>query len=239
MKYRPLFHVPHDGNMFPKELMDSVIVSDAVFAKYHEAMRDTRVRDLIPPKYRNDDHTVNFEVSRLLCDVERFIGTEEIMERYGMGFCYEKAYDGTVIKIITGELKEKTLRYYRTHHDRMDRMCAGRSNILLIDLHSYSDEIIPPAQRSGLTPDLCIGTDPVFTPDDIKEAFVSAFEKAGFSVDINEPYSGCFVPNAVLRGDARCASVMLEFHKRCYLVKSAEEERIRNIIRNVLEGMKT
>ena len=97
----PIFHIPHDGNQFPKELMESVCVSEEQFELYHERMRDIGVSLMIPSAYRTQSQTVRFPVSRLLCDVERFLGPEEVMERYGMGFCYEKAFDGTKIKNVT------------------------------------------------------------------------------------------------------------------------------------------
>ena len=86
----PVFHVPHDGWKFPAELMKSVCVSQEEFVAYHEKMRDSYVALMVPPCYRTRAQTVEFEVSRLLCDVERLDGSKEVMERYGMGICYEK-----------------------------------------------------------------------------------------------------------------------------------------------------
>ena len=111
----PVFHVPHNGWEFPKELMESVCIPQDHFMKYHEEMRDTDISRIVPSAYRGGDMCHTFRISRLLCDVERFIGPEEIMEQYGMGFCYEKAYDGTVIKHMTEALKEKTLKHYKDH----------------------------------------------------------------------------------------------------------------------------
>ena len=81
----PVFHVPHDGWKFPEELMGSVCVQDAVFRAYHEQMRDRYVTQLIPSACCRGDMLCSFNVSRLLYDVERFTGPEEVMERYGMG----------------------------------------------------------------------------------------------------------------------------------------------------------
>ena len=216
----PVFHVPHDGREFPEELMASVRVPREAFMRYHEAMRDTDIIRAVPEAYRGGDMCERFPVSRLLCDVERFIGPEEIMERYGMGFCYEKAYDGTVIKDVTEELKEKTLALYRRHHGRMDDICARHPRILLFDLHSYADGIVPAdlLPEGVRTPDLCIGTDARFTLPELTEIVRKRFEQAGFTVGLNTPYAGCYVPNAVLSGacDTDLAAVMLEIHKRTY-----------------------
>ena len=120
----PVFHIPHDGWEFPEELMESVCIPHDLFMKYHEEMRDTDISRAVPNAYYGGDMSHSFRISRMLCDVERFIGPEEIMEQYGMGFCYEKAYDGTVIKHVTRTLKEKTLAHYRKHHEWMGSVTA-------------------------------------------------------------------------------------------------------------------
>ncbi len=216
----PVFHIPHDGQMFPEELMASVSVPEKVFRKYHRDMRDTDMIKAFPRALRGGDMCCSFQVSRLLCDVERFIGPEETMEKYGMGFCYEKAYDGTPIKRVDEDIKEKTLRYYREHHDSLDRICSRHPRILLFDMHSYSDKIVPKDfLRSGQgTPDLCIGTDERYTPPELTEIVRKRFSDAGFTTAVNDPYAGCLVPNAVLSGrcGTDCAAVMLEINKRTY-----------------------
>ena len=149
----PVFHVPHDGDVFPKELMASVCVSKEAFLGYHERMRDIAVSEMVPQAWRGSENTLCFPISRLHCDVERFLGPAEPMERLGMGFCYERAFDGRQIKTVTEELRQKTLRYYRQHHDRLDLMCRRHSRVLLLDMHSFSDELVPLDQlRHGVSP---------------------------------------------------------------------------------------
>ena len=216
----PVFHVPHDGGSFPPELMGSVCIPEDVFRRYHEKMRDTDISRAIPEAYRGGDMCEVFRISRLLCDPERFIGPEEIMEKYGMGFCYEKAYDGTVIKNVSAEIRESTLRYYREHHERMDRICERHPRVLLIDLHSYSDEIVPRdfLQEGVRTPDLCIGVDERYTPSGLVETVKRRFSEADFTIAVDYPYAGCYIPNAVMSGlrGTDLASIMLEIHKRTY-----------------------
>ena len=231
----PVFHVPHDGSQFPEELQSSVIIPQSQFEKYHHEMRDTDIIRAVPEAYRGGDMCEHFQVSRLLCDVERFIGEKEPMEQYGMGFCYEKAYDGTTIKHITPELKQKTLEYYNEHHRRMDAIAARHPRILLIDLHSYSDRIIPEQNRKPdtPTPDICIGTDEKYTPKELLTIAERAFQSAGYTTQINYPYEGCFIPNAVLTGqcDTDCISIMLEIHKRTYCDEEGNSipEKLREI----------
>lgn len=217
----PIFHVPHDGCQFPETMMSSVCVPHDEFYQYHEKMRDKMVSKVIPEEYQDEAYTVLFSVSRLLCDVERFIGPEELMEQYGMGFCYEKAYDGTVIKTVTEEIKRKTLTHYYRHHKKMDRMCKCHEKILLIDLHSYSNEIVPEDFQlaDAEMPDVCIGVDSVFTPEHLIASAEKNFRIAGFSTALNYPYSGCYIPNSVMSGENESdfISVMIEINKRIYL----------------------
>ena len=241
----PVFHVPHDGRIFPAELMESVCIPEREFLGYHHLMRDSAIREVVPEAYRDPRYLCCFEVSRLLCDVERFIGPEEIMEAYGMGFCYEKAYDGRKIKTVTDDLKEKTLRYYRQHHERMDEYCRRHSRVMVFDIHSYSDEIIPKAFLAGdrVTPDICIGADSRYTPPELSEMVQARFEEAGFTTALNYPYSGCYIPDTVFgrKTGCDCIGVMLEFHKRTYFGQDGNPsrdrlEKLKAIVKVVSDG---
>ena len=232
----PIFHVPHDGSEFPDELLCSVCIPMEAFMAYHEKMRDVDVRKMVPQPYSAQC----FEISRLLCDVERFIGPTEVMEQYGMGFCYEKVYDGTKIKQITEELLMATRRYYDRHHRQMTLLCEEHPRVLFFDLHSYSDEIIPPhALHSGMaTPDLCIGTDAHFTPPALTEIVRHCFSKVGFTIAENFPYEGLYVPENVLFGQCSCdfAGIMLELNRRAYCDRAGRSrpERIAIIQETIL-----
>lgn len=239
----PVFHVPHDGWEFPASLSESVCVPEEVLRDYHERMRDRDVKQLIPSVYRGGQMLCSFDVSRLLCDVERFIGPEEVMERYGMGFCYEKVYDGTVIRHVTEEVRKQTLRYYREHHRRMDELCERHPRMLLFDMHSWREDIVPhDFLREGIPmPDLCIGTDERYTPPALTEIVQRRFAEAGFGMAVNYPYPGCFVPDCVMSGRSACdyIGIMLEFHRNAYLDVSGEPdpvktERIRRVIRQIM-----
>ena len=243
----PVFHVPHDGREFPQELLASVRVPEEVFLRYHEKMRDTDMDLAIPEVYRGGHMCRSFPVSRLLCDVERFPGPEEVMEQYGMGFCYEKAYDGTVISRRHGHRPEY-YRYYQAYHRKINQLCETHSRVFLIDLHSYHDVIIPSdfLVSGRKTPDLCIGADPRFTPPAFLDAVRSRFEEIGLTVDVNYPYSGCYVPEKVENGSCPCdfIGLMLEFHRRAYMDESGYmdfgrieiiQETIRKIIRESCE----
>ena len=245
LNHFPVFHVPHDGAEFPAELMSSVCVPKELFLFYHERMRDIDVRKMVPVRWRNPAHSLIFLVSRLLCDVERFLGDGEPMERYGMGFCYERVFDGRQIKEVTEELKQATLRYYREHHSRLDSLCTRYPQILLLDLHSFSEEIVPREQlRPGeQTPDVCLGVDEQFTPEELASTAEGILQRAGYTTARNYPYTGSMVPTGVLTGDTvcACASIMLEWNKKAYCDNSGTPDSrklacIRVTIEQIVDG---
>ncbi len=216
---KTIFHVPHDGNFFPSELFSSVCVSYADFMFYHNTLSDKHVKMLIPDKYRADAQV--FKISRVLCDVERFTDGTEIMDKYGMGYCYEKAYDGRVIKKISDKLLSDTLRYYTEHHQKFNDLYRANDSLIIVDLHSYAPFLIVDESREydRPFPDICVGYDSAFCPQEAAEYISSSLRAAGYSVELNYPNSGSFVPSAALTDTDRkpCLSLMLEVHRDIYL----------------------
>ena len=239
----PVFHVPHAGWKFPFDLLPSVCVSEEQFRKYHELMSDTEAGMLVPEAYRGGDMYERFMISRLMCDVERSIGSEEKMEQYEIGFCCEKAFDGTGIRIVTDEVKEQTRKYYDEHHARMNRICERPPRSLLFDIHSFSEESLPEhiRSRAGQLPDVCVGTDPKYTP---RELFLRVWRRVN-ELDLfcreNIPCDGTFVPGCVLDGSSSCdlVSVKLDFNRKLYCDENrkpveARMEQIRKLVRRIL-----
>lgn len=235
-----IFHIPHDGNQLEESLMSSVIVDREKFLHYHDKMRDTDATLFVPESV--DAKILKFEVSRLLCDVERFIGDNEIMEKYGMGFCYERVYDGTVIKKINSQLKDSTYVLYAEHHRKLDELVkVAAENIVLIDLHSFSKELIVHQTIEKNLPDICIGFDDLSLS--VKDTVLSAFLKNGFSVDVNYPYQGSMIPNCILSKEVNknLISFMIEVNKDCYIIDGKTDtlciEKIRNAIKTILQSI--
>ena len=235
----PVFHIPHAGDRFPFEMLPSVCVPEEAFRRYHDRMSDTDVWRFVPRAYYGGDMTERFLISRLMCDVERFTGPEEEMEQYGMGFCYERAFDGTRIKIVTDEVKAQARKYYDEHHARMDWLCERHPRILLFDLHSFSEDTLPEhiRKRADRIPDVCIGTEQGYTPHELISRIERRLDEANLLHRINTPYSGTFVPGAVLKRNSSCdlASVMLEFNKRLYLDENGKADEVKaNLIRDLM-----
>ena len=108
----------------------------------------------------------------------------------------------------------------------------------LIDLHSYHDDIVLPDFRipGRSFPDLCIGMDSKCTPPDLLASALKRFGEIGLTTDVNYPYSGTYIPEVMEGGTdtGRFAGIMLEFHRRAYLDRKENMEKIREAIRKVI-----
>ncbi len=125
----------------------------------------------------------------------------------------------------------------------MNRLCEKHERMILFDMHSYSDETLPPFARTPgeTTPDLCIGTDPRFTPPRLTETVRRRFGEIGLSMAENRPYSGFYIPEDVRGGKSDCdfVGVMLEFNRRAYCDDRGDSDRhkprdIKEAIRQIM-----
>ena len=112
-----------------------------------------------------------------------------------------------------------------------------------LHLHSYSDRIVPDdfIRDGERLPDLCIGTDPRYTPPRLTEIIRHCFTEAGLSIRENYPYSGCYVPESVFSGASGCdfTGIMLEFNRRAYCdnqdnVLPDRIEILKSVIRKIM-----
>ena len=230
-----IFHIPHDGCEFPSDLMSAVKIDQELFLQYHKEMQDLDATEFVPQVPHAK--LLKFPISRLLCDVERFIGTGEIMEQYGMGFCYEKVYDGTVIKNVDNTTRKRAHEIYQEHHRTLDTLVqTAKSPILLIDLHSFSEKIIVHQKLDKPLPDICIGYDDYLSEADLQK-IISIFSENGFSVAVNYPYSGSLIPNCIIskKANKEITSFMIEVNKAFYVSNGVSDPEKLHLIRQTIE----
>ena len=168
-----------------------------------------------------------FPVSRLVVDPERFIDEDqEVMAARGMGVIYTRTSGGEPLRAPPSP-EELTLlidRFYRPHHRRLSKAVEGaleeHGYALVIDCHGSPSQPLPcDLDQAPARPDVCIGTDPLHTPEWLRDAAVSAFEAADsdLSIGLNCPYSGALVPLEAWSQDSRVTAVMIEVNRRLYL----------------------
>ena len=147
--------------------------------------------------------SVKAEVSRLLCDTERFCSDkDEEMSKYGMGFYHTKSFDGTLIKNSDKRIKESIKKkFYHPYHNRLttavDNALEENNVALLLDCHSFNPTKLPYEKSNHNSSDrkeICIGTDNYHTPKELLELVKSFFLSKDYSVSLNYPFSGSIVP---------------------------------------------
>ena len=228
MKTAPvLLHIPHASDKIP--FKDGYVVNNATLEAEILKLTDWKTYPLFG--HYDNSYTMICPFSRVFCDVERFENDEdEIMAKYGMGAVYEKLDNGAPLRELTPELKEKIMiEYYWAHHynnvnKRVKKSLDefGVANIL--DCHSFSDK---PFQRdlnqNSFRPDICIGTDKFHTPSRWITYAYKLFTSNGFSVKIDNPYEGTFVPSHHLHQTKEVRSMMIEVNRKLYLKEESSE----------------
>ncbi len=193
---------------------------------------------------------VIFPVSRLVLDPERFENNHhELMSKRGMGVIYELTSSQRPLRRNLNPSERNRLidNYYRPHHrsltDLTGQFIAEHGSCLIIDGHSFprlplAYEIDQDMERS----EICIGTDDYHTPDSLKDAAVSMFSAAGFTVAVNSPFAGALVPSEFYRSDKRVLALMIEVRRDLYMDEDRAEKlpsfnMIRKNIRAVIDRL--
>lgn len=167
-----------------------------------------------------------FQYSRFFVDAERL--KDDILNDKGQGIIYTE-FNG-IKRNLTDEDRNKLMNIYSEYIDKFSTTLSKDS--LLIDCHSF------PSDLSDV--DICIGyNEDESKPDkDVIEFIKGKFEKYGYKVGINDPYSNSLTP----RKPISYKSVMIEVNKRCYMDEktlelNADYYKIGNIINSVYLGL--
>ncbi len=236
-----LFHVPHSSLKIPKQFWNICIKDKKYIQNANIFLSDYLTDKLLP----NKCHRLIFKYSRLFCDVEKFKDdTKEFMSEKGMGVIYTKDCDD-IITIPNKKYKANILKsYYDRHHNKLDKLITTalrkQNKCIIIDFHSFSDEMVEKLFGIKDNPDICIGIDEEYTDTKLFDFTIKHFEKYGFSVDINKPYSGTMIPNKYFnKKEKRLSSIMLEFNKRIYLNDKTDFYKLKNCIDDYYNQMKS
>lgn len=153
------------------------------------ASRDPRVTSVV------------FPYSRYVCDVERVENDPRDAE--GQGIIYTQC-GGYQRGEIDEKTRERLLALSRSHLEELTRHLSEDS--LLIDCHSFPSDIA--------NVDICIGFNNDWSYDGYTVDLIKRmFEKSGYRVALNAPYSGSITPPA----NFPYKSVMIEVNKRVYM----------------------
>ena len=156
--------------------------------------------------HSNDEAVVPvvFPLSRVVCDAERL--PNDPLEADGQGIVY------TRLKGFRREVSESAkalmMEAYERHQSNLAEHILPGNQTVIIDCHSFSEEVCPEV-------DVCIGYNEDWSKPEQEQIdfIVGTFQKAGYKVGINTPYSNSITPKC----EHKYKSVMIEVNKRCYL----------------------
>jgi N-formylglutamate amidohydrolase len=233
-----VIHVPHDSTVIPSDVRSQFLLTDEELQNELRLMTDHHTHDLFTV-CAGAAAIVRAPVSRLVVDVERFADDAlEAMAARGMGAIYQVT---SSLQPLRRSLSEKECRgllqaWYYPHHADLENVVESAvsrfGRCLVLDCHSFPSVPLPYEQRDLYLPrpNICIGTDSFHTNGAITQAFVDSFTDAGWSVAVNDPFSGALVPASRYRTDARVSAVMVEVNRSVYL-----NEADANVHRNFSE----
>lgn len=231
-----IIHVPHASLYLPDEFWSHIILDKELIKRENEFLCDLLVDTFIPETFEN---IIKFPYSRMFIDVERFRQDEiETMSKLGMGAVYKKDSNQQIFIDYDESYKESILKsYYDVHHkmleDKTDEVLNEHNECIIIDLHSYNDELVYKLFKKTNTPDICIGVEERFTDIILLEYTKHYFESLGYTTMINYPYEGSLVPTKFyFSKDTRVKSLMIEINKRIYLNDDQDYQKTKEDMEN-------
>jgi len=220
-------HIPHAGTVIPTAVLDQFITCPDELWRDVVSLTDWYTHELFGLPGIAVSQT---PISRIVLDLERYSDdTLEEKAAFGQGVIYTHNTLGEKIRRELSQAERQLLldNYYRPWHLQLEMNVEQQlerwGHCLLLDCHSFPDEPFGHEDDHGIRrPDICLGIDNRNTPQWLIDSCTNLFQKRGYTIEINFPYSGCLVPERYY-GDNRVPSIMLEINRRLYLktVKSS------------------
>lgn len=243
---KSIYLMPHISDVIPEKYKKQFVCTGRELEETNKRMTDTGVDKLF--WFINDKDTVKGKVSRLVIDIERFADDKvEDMSKLGMGMYYTHNDRGLLIRepnsALRAELKKK---YYDPYHlkiqQKVNEALKKNERILLLDCHSFGDNVSYTGWDKILYPDICIGVDSYHTDENMCSHIMKIFEMCGFSVAYNIPFGGCLIPVENYQKDYNVRGIMIEINKRAYLTQdgrfSPRAEKLSGTLANVAHYIK-
>ena len=221
-------HVPHAGLAVPDDVRAGIALDDESLDAELRRMTDHRTDLLAAGAIAAGARAVVNRVSRLVVDPERFLDPDrEAMEAVGMGAVYTRTADGEVLRRpSSGERAALIQRFFEPYHRALtqvvDDALERHGRVVLVDLHSYPSSRLPYEIGGEERPQLCVGTDEHHTPSWLVDVAVGVGRARGWTVALDTPFAGTFVPTEHLGRDD-VLSVMLELRRDLHLDEQAWE----------------
>jgi N-formylglutamate deformylase len=179
-------------------------------------------------------------------DVERFLNDiEEPMSRVGMGVIYTRTAFGKTLRrsLQWQEVRSLVSEYYEPHHSKLlaevNKELEKYGKALIVDCHSFPSHPLPcDVDQSTPRLDFCIGTDSFHTPKELLEITERIIKGSGYTVEIDQPYSGSLVPTAFYKKDHRVVSILIEVNRRLYMDELTGRKNIKfDIVKGFIQTL--
>jgi N-formylglutamate deformylase len=219
-----ILHVPHASRTIPPHIRAQLLIDDATLDAELDEATDTGT-DLIATLGADHARTppwiVKNALSRLVIDPERFPDASEPAAAHGRGAVYTRTCDGRRLRDEPFADTETLLdEYFRPYARAVAELVTDRitacGQAVIIDVHSYPERPSGFENPAAVRPALCIGTDPLHTPNWLTSATRHAFLPLE-EIAENTPYTGCYVPLDRYGHDERVSAVMIELRRDTYL----------------------
>jgi N-formylglutamate amidohydrolase len=167
-----VYHIPHNSSIIPPEIEDYFIAN--IKEEINKAT-DFFTLELFINKVTN---LVLAPYSLVVVNVQRNI--------------YQAIRETALRRKLSSDERDHLIKaYYEPHHrlfnETVSKVLEKNDHCLILDCHSFEPRI---SERM----DICIGTSRSYTPNKIRDEFVSSFQSMGFNVEINNPYTSPIVP---------------------------------------------
>jgi len=245
-----LVHVPHAGLRIPDDVRETFVAPPEVVARDLQRSTDQETDRLWRGAVSQGATMVVNRISRLVCDVERFAddAREPAMAAAGRGAVYLATEDEQPLRrpgFTAGERQAVIDRFYTPWQelvaDECERLLERFGKCRIIDAHTFPARPLGCETDQGPRPDICLGWGRYHSPQWWREKLVDVFERAGFSVEVNRPFAGSFVPGRYFERERRVRSVMVEVNRALYLGEDgvtydvAKAERVKACLREVVK----
>lgn len=242
--------VPHSSSFIPSHVREQFVISDEELREENRKLVDWFCDDLYSPVVDLGGCLLAFEVSRFVCDPERFEDdSKECMFARGMGVVYSHGTERqTIRRELSSEERNALLNdWYRPYHaalrEQVSKAVDKFGRCIFIDCHSYQEHALPyELDPEGARADFVFGDDHFHTPQGLLETARDIVEQAGYSFGLNRPFAGTVVPLS-LYGDTRVTSFMVEINRKTYMNErtttrnegfQATQRVIRSLVQRIL-----
>ena len=230
---RVICNIPHSSLEIPEWALNDFIISDLELKFFNEKMVDKDVDKLFD--FVKSENKVVSNISRIVVDMERFEeDTKEEMAKKGMGLFYTKDDFGKEIR-RKGSTYSWAYMHYKMYHSELNakvRKCINKNqSCYILDCHSFHDGLEYTGYSCNTFPDVCIGLNSDIITNEIREV-IEVFEKAGYYVNINKPFSGSLIPSDFSK-DKRVKSLMIELNRRIYCSSLEDFEKVKYLCKQV------